>query len=223
MLSSRERLREVENFDPAPGRRRLCLGPRDAALLGIQQRSVESYTRQVQQAQARERAGDLTRTDIAQATAQLEIVRTQLLQVQANLESSRARFATVVGRVPGVLAPELQLPGVPGSLDLAYNVAENESPTLWQAILNERAAKQNISVQRAERNPIVSVAGSYGYNSPSTYQTRDLGRALSGRRPSPCRSCRRASSDCASVPPSPDSSRPSSWLRRPAARSTSRY
>lgn len=180
VLSSRERLREVENFILLQVVDAYASVRRDAALLGIQQRSIESYTRQVQQAQARERAGDLTRTDIAQATAQLEIVRTQLLQVQANLEASRARFATVVGRNPGVLAPEPQLPGVPGSLDLAYTVAANESPTLWQAILNERAAKQRISAERAERNPILSVTGSYGYNSPVTYQTRDLGRAISG-------------------------------------------
>ncbi|SEN60008.1 outer membrane protein [Sphingomonas gellani] len=180
VFSGRERLREVENFILLEVVDSYVSVRRDTLLVAIQQRSVDSYSRQVQQAQARERAGDLTRTDIAQATAQLEIIRTQLLQSQANLEASRSRFAAVVGRNPGVLDPEPQLPGIPGSLDLAYRVAENESPTLWQTIFNERAAKAQISAQRAERNPILSVTGSYGYVSPDSYQTRDLGRAISG-------------------------------------------
>lgn len=180
VLSGRERLREVENFVLLEVVDAYASVRRDIALVAIQQRSVDSYTRQVDQAQARERAGDLTRTDIAQATAQLEIIRTQLAQSQANLESSRSRFAAVVGRNPGVLDPEPQLPGVPASLDLAYRIAEKESPTLWQTILNERAAKSRISAERAERNPILSVSGSYGYNSPSTFSTRDLGQAISG-------------------------------------------
>jgi outer membrane protein len=180
VFSGRERLREVENFILLEVVDSYVSVRRDTALVLIQQRSVDSYTRQVAQAQARERGGDLTRTDIAQATAQLEIVRTQLAQAQANLETSRARFATVVGRNPGEMAPEPQLPGVPASLDLAFQIAESDSPTLWQAIFNERAAKARISVERTERNPIVSVSGSYGYISPDSYQTRDLGRALSG-------------------------------------------
>lgn len=180
VLSSRERLREVENFILLEVVNSYVSVRRDVDLVSIQQRSVDSYERWVQQAQAREKAGDLTRTDIAQATAQLEIARTQLSQAFANLEASRSRFAAVVGRSPTDLEPEPQLPGIPGSLDMAYRVAESESPTLWQAILNERAAKAQISAERAERNPVLSVSGSYGYNSPATFQTRDLGRAISG-------------------------------------------
>jgi outer membrane protein len=180
VFSGRERLRELENFVLLEVVNSYVSVRRDRALVAIQQRSVDSYTRQVEQAQARERGGDLTRTDIAQATAQLEIVRTQLAQAQANLEESRSRFAAVVGRNPGMLDPEPPLPGVPASLDLAYQIAESDSPTLWQSIFNERAAKAQISAERAERNPVLSVSGSYGYISPNSYQTRDLGRALNG-------------------------------------------
>lgn len=180
VLSARERLREIENFILLEVVDSYVSVRRDIALVAIQQRSVDSYQFQVQQAQARERAGDLTRTDIAQATAQLEIIRTQLAQALTNLQASRSRFAAVVGRNPTNLEPEPALPGIPASLDLAYRVAAAESPTLWQAILNERAAKARISAERAERNPILSVSGSYGYNSPTSYQTRDLGRGISG-------------------------------------------
>lgn len=180
VFSARERLRELENFILLEVVDAYASVRRDTALVAIQQRSVDSYSRQVLQAQARERAGDLTRTDIAQASAQLEIVRTQLIQAQADLQASRSRFATVVGRNPGTLAPEPTLPGIPGSLDLAYRVASSESPTLWQAIFNERVAKARIVAERAERNPVLSVSGSYGYVNPNSYATPDMGRAISG-------------------------------------------
>lgn len=180
VFSARERLRELENFILLEVVDAYASVRRDTALVAIQQRSVDSYSRQVQQAQARERAGDLTRTDIAQASAQLEIIRTQLIQTQADLQASRSRFASVVGRNPGTLAPEPTLPGIPGSLDFAYRVASSESPTLWQAVFNERVARARIVAERAERNPVLSVSGGYGYVAANSYSTRDLGRALNG-------------------------------------------
>jgi outer membrane protein len=179
VLSGRERLREVENFLLLEVVDSYVSVRRDQDLIGIQRRSVESYTRQVEQARARERGGDLTRTDIAQAEAQLGIIRTQLAQSEANLERSRARFAAVVGRNPGQLDPEPQLPGVPPSINVAYRVAEAESPTLWQAILNERAGRARISAERAERNPILSLNAGIGLNSPNSVRFGDLERGAS--------------------------------------------
>nr|WP_253072600.1 TolC family protein [Sphingomonas sp. H160509] len=180
ILSGRERLREVENFILLEVVDSYVSVRRDAAIVGIQERSVQSYERQAAQARARERGGDLTRTDIAQAEAQLLIIRSSLAQARASLEQSRARFTTVVGRTPGVLDVEAPLPGLPPTIDAAYRTADAESPSLWQTILNERAGRQRVAAARAERAPTISLQGSYGYISPVTYQTRDLGRAVSG-------------------------------------------
>lgn len=179
VLSGRERLREVENFILFEVVDSYVSVRRDQELIGIQRRSVASYQRQVEQARARERGGDLTRTDIAQAEAQLGIVQTQLAQAEANLERNRARFAAVVGRNPGVLEPEPLLPGVPVSIDAAYRIAESESPTLWQAILNERAGRARIAAERAERNPILSADAALGINNPNTIGFGGLERAAS--------------------------------------------
>ena len=180
VLSARERLREVENLILLEVVDSYVSIRRDTEIINIQTRSVDSYTRQVQQAEARERGGDLTRTDIAQARAQLEIVRAQLAQARANLQTSRARFTSVVGRVPGVLIEEAPLPGLPPSLDMAFMTAERESPALWQALMNERSAKAQVAAARAERAPVVSLSGSYGYNNPSSYRIGDLGRNIVG-------------------------------------------
>ncbi|WP_423326205.1 TolC family protein [Sphingomonas sp. 4RDLI-65] len=180
VLAGRERLREAENAILLEVVDAFVSVRRDAALVAIQRRSLESYGRQVTQAVARERGGDLTRTDIAQAQAQREIIRAQLAQATVNLQASRGRFATVVGRNPGTLLAPPTLPGLPRSLDAAFAVVEKESPSLWQAILATKAGDARIAAQRAERAPIVALTGSYGYASPYSYQLRDAGAQAAG-------------------------------------------
>ena len=180
VLSGRERLRELENFTLLELVDSYVSVRRDQEVVVIQERSVASYTRQVDQARARERGGDLTRTDIAQAQAQLGIVRASLAQARASLEQSRARFAVVVGRNPGTLAPEPALPGLPISVDRAYQVADQESPTLWQAILNQRSARERIAAERAERRPQLTAEGRFGYSTVNTLNGNDLTRNLAG-------------------------------------------
>lgn len=180
VLAGRERLRETENSVLLSVVDAFASVLRDQALVAIQTRSLDSYGRQVDQAVARERGGDLTRTDIAQARAQRELIAAQLAQAEANLQSSRARFAALVGRNPGRLAPPPRLPGIPGSIDAAFQIAEKESPAIWQAIMAARAGDARIAAQRAERAPIVALTGGYGYTSPYSYQLRDMGGQASG-------------------------------------------
>jgi outer membrane protein len=180
VLAGRERLREAENAILLEVVDAFVSVRRDQALVAIQQRSLDSYGRQVTQAIARERGGDLTRTDIAQAEAQREIIRAQLAQATVNLQASRGRFAAVVGRNPGTLLVPPTLPGLPRSLDAAFAVVEKESPSLWQAILATKAGDARIAAQRAERAPIVALSGSYGYGSPYSYRLRDAGAQATG-------------------------------------------
>jgi TolC family type I secretion outer membrane protein len=180
VLAGREQLRQAENaviFEVVDA---YVAVRRDADLVAIQRRSLDSYGRQVAQAVAREAGGDLTRTDIAQARAQAEIIRAQLAQAEANLQVSRARFAVVVGRMPEPLAEPPVLPGLPASLDAAFAIALRESPALWQAVMATRAGDARIAAERAERAPVVSLNGGYGYGSVGSYQTRDLGAQASG-------------------------------------------
>lgn len=179
VLSARERLREVESFILFEVVDAYASVLRDQTLIAIQRRSVDSYQRQVDQAQARERAGDLTQTDINQAQAQLGLVQAQLAQGEANLQRSRARFAAAVGRNPGNLTPPPVLPGIPTSIDLAFRGAEQESPALWQAILNERGARARVAAERAERNPVLSAEAAIGLNDPNGIGFDNLRRGAS--------------------------------------------
>jgi outer membrane protein len=180
VLAGREQLRATENFLLLEVIDSYISVRRDQQVVAIQQRSVDSYGRQVDQARARERAGDLTRTDIAQADAQLQIVRASLSQAQASLQANRARFAVAVGRNPGILAPEPALPGLPASLDMAYMIAERESPSLWSAVLSRRAGKERIASERANRSPQLTAEGSYGYTTLNTIRNADLRQTITG-------------------------------------------
>ncbi|MEH3046985.1 TolC family outer membrane protein [Sphingomonas adhaesiva] len=174
VLAGREELRAAENATLYEVVDAFAAVLRDQELVAIQRRSVDSYGRQVDQAVARERGGELTRTDIAQASAQREIIRAQLAQAEANLQTSRIRFASAVGRNPGALVPPPVLPGLPATLDEAFAIADAEAPTLWQARMTARAGDARVSAERAERAPTVSLSGSYGYSSIGDYRTRDL-------------------------------------------------
>ncbi|MCU6453897.1 TolC family outer membrane protein [Sphingomonas sp. A2-49] len=180
VLAGRERLRNAENQILYTVVEAYMAVRRDEELVDIQGRAVASYDRQVAQTRAREREGDLTRTDIAQAEAQLLIIRAALAQTQASLEQSRSRFAAAVGRNPGHLEMPPTLAGLPPSVDAAYLRAGRESPILWQAIMIERSSRHRIAAERAERNPSISAQGNFGYVNPLGYQVRDLGRTVSG-------------------------------------------
>lgn len=178
VLAGRERLREVENSILLEVIDAYVSVRRDQQLVDIQARAVGNYERQVTQNRSREREGDLALTDVAQAQAQLLIIRAALAQARASLEQSRSRFAAVVGRNPGELAPEPALPNLPAGSATAQQAAFEESPILWQAIMAERGSRDRIAAARAERHPTLSATGTAGYVNPQGYRVRDLGTNL---------------------------------------------
>ncbi|MBV9997169.1 MAG: TolC family protein, partial [Caulobacteraceae bacterium] len=74
--------------------------------LAIAQDNVAVLERQVEETQARFKAGAVSRTDVSQAQARRAQGEAQLAQAQATLAISRAAYDAVVGQNPGDLAPE---------------------------------------------------------------------------------------------------------------------
>ena len=133
---------------------------RDARTLALRQASIAQIKATLDEVTARREAGELTRTDIAQAATQLDaaIATTNLAEQQ--LEQDRSGFAALVGHDPGVLAPEPALPQLPRSLEEAFDLAQRLNPDLGQAIAAERTSRERIAAAAAERNPRLSVRGS---------------------------------------------------------------
>jgi len=135
---------------------------RDERIVAVRTQDVADLTATLAEIKARREAGELTRTDIAQAQAQLEISRALLASSLADLETSRADYAAVVGRNPGVLAAEPPLPQLPRSVDDAYDIAEQDNPELAQARYAELSSREQIVAARAATRPTLSLEGTAG-------------------------------------------------------------
>ena len=140
---------------------------RDGRIVEIRSRNLRWLEATLDEIAARREAGELTRTDLAQAETQLEIARVQLNAAQAQFEASRASFVAIVGRAPRVLAPEPDLPNLPRSADDAFRVAETNNPDLAAAMAAQRAAEERIGLAKSEGRPVLSLRGTAGTIGPA--------------------------------------------------------
>jgi outer membrane protein len=115
---------------------------------------------------ARQKVGDLTRTDLAQSQGYYFQAKVDLASAKAQLEVSRANYAAVVGQRPGTLEPLPALPNVPASLNQALDTGEQGNPSLRASQYAEQAARLRTAEARDQRLPNVSVRAQYGYSGP---------------------------------------------------------
>lgn len=154
----------------------------DTRVVAIRETNVSVLEHMLDEVAARREAGELTRTDIAQAETQLQAARVQLDGARAQLETSRATFTAIVGREPGRLAPTPALPGLPQSIDAAFEVAEGANPDLREAMARERVSRAQIAVARAEARPSIALQGVAGTNGQAVpFDRRDQDVTFTGR------------------------------------------
>ena len=155
---------------------------RDTRSLAIRRGNLTALDATFAEVVARREAGELTRTDIAQAEAQRQSARVQLNAAAAQLQASRATFAALVGREPGNLAPEPELPDLPRAIEEAFAWSEQDNPDLAAAIATERASRARIAAAKAEAAPQLVLRGTAGTTGPvSPFDRRDQDISFSGR------------------------------------------
>lgn len=133
---------------------------RDRAIVELNQNNVKVLQTNLEATQDRFQIGDLTRTDVAQSEARLQLGRSQLATAQGQLTGSEARYRQVVGHAPGILAPPPPLPPLPTTADEAVRIALANNPDLISISRQAIAAGYDVSVARASRLPRLSaVAG----------------------------------------------------------------
>ncbi len=103
------------------------------AALQIRAANLTILAQTLDEVTARREAGELTRTDIAQAQTQMQAAIAQLHAAESQFEQSRAAFVALVGREPGQLAPEPPLPLLPSTIDEAFDTAERFNPEIAAA------------------------------------------------------------------------------------------
>jgi len=155
---------------------------RDTQAVRIRRSNLRVLETTLDEVIARREAGELTRTDIAQAQTQRASAQVQLNAAEGQLEVSRADYAALVGDDPGVLAAEPALPLVPGTIDAAFDIAERNNPELAQAIYTERGSRARIAAARAEGNPSIALRGTASLNGQAApFYLYNMDQGFAGR------------------------------------------
>ena len=136
---------------------------RDRAIVELNQNNVKVLTTNLEATRDRFQIGDLTRTDVAQSEARLQLGRSQLATAQGRLTGSEATYRQVIGHAPGTLAPPPPLPPLPASADEAVRIALANNPDLVSISRQAAAAGYDVNVARAGRLPTLSAGLSETY------------------------------------------------------------
>src|SRR3954451_20670972 len=141
---------------------------RDRAIVELNQNNVRVLQTNLEATRDRFQIGDLTRTDVAQSEARLQLGRSQLAAAQGRLSGSEATYREVIGHAPGQLAPPPPLPPLPATADEAVRIALANNPDLVAVSRQAIAAGYEVNVARAGRLPTISgvVSDTYANNLP---------------------------------------------------------
>jgi len=159
---------------------------RDRAIVELNTNNVKVLETNLEATSDRFKIGDLTRTDVAQSEARLQLGRSQLANSKGRLAGSEATYRQVIGHPPGDLAPPPPLPPLPKSEDEAVRIALANNPDLVAVSRQAIAAGYDVNVARASRLPTLSAVGSGTYvnelggqigNFPSTGGQTTIGLA----------------------------------------------
>ena len=136
---------------------------RDAFVVDLNANNVKLLETEFGASRERYRAGDLTRTDVAQSEARLADARSQLVTAQGTLTTSSEDYRRIVGRWPVALEEPPSLPVLPSSPDDAVEVALADSPDLQSILADLEAAGYDVRSARAARLPVLSATATANY------------------------------------------------------------
>jgi outer membrane protein len=127
----------------------------------IARQNVDILTGQLAETQAKVDVKENTLTDRAQARARLTAAEISLSQAGAGLADAHSRYAAVVGQAPGDLAPLPDLPGVPASVDAAFDAGARANPELLAAVYAEQASRARVAQAKAADGLQISASASF--------------------------------------------------------------
>jgi len=136
---------------------------RDRAVVELNQNNIRVLQTNLEATRDRFEIGDVTRTDVAQSEARLELARANLSQAEARLAASIENYKRVIGEPPEALAPPPPLPPLPATAEEAVRIALVSNPDLVAIERQAVAAGLDVNVARASRLPSISagLSGTY--------------------------------------------------------------
>jgi outer membrane protein len=141
---------------------------RDAAILELQRSNVNVLEVTLRQTRDRFAAGEVTRTDVAQAESSLAAGRAQLASAESNYITSRANYRQVIGvEPPPRLAPGTPVDRLsPRTVEGAIARGRSEHPSITTAMYNVDIAVLQVKIAEGALHPTLAAVGavqkSYG-------------------------------------------------------------
>src|SRR5215470_7188928 len=129
-----------------------------AAILELQRSNVNVLEVTLRQTRDRFTAGEVTRTDVAQAESRLAAGRSQLSLAESNYATAQAQYLQVIGVPPPArMSPAAPVDRLsPRTLDGAYARGRTEHPTITAAMYNvDSAADQDKTAEGASTPTLI--------------------------------------------------------------------
>lgn len=147
---------------------------RDKAVLELQENQEKVLKRHLDSYRKRFKAGELTRTDVAQSEARASGATAKRIRAEGDLKRSEALFYSVVGAEPKSLedVKEVAL-NLPKTIDEAMDLAMNHNPQILAARYAQQSAKYTVKAQKGALSPSVNLGASVGRMEESTSVDRN--------------------------------------------------
>jgi outer membrane protein len=160
VLAARESLRVIEQTVLLDAATAYMDVVRDAALLEVQRSNVRVLDETLRSTRARFKKGEVTKTDIAQAEAQLAAGQSQALAAEANLATSKATYRRVIGSSPGRLEPGSPIDSLaPRTLAAAVDAGTAANPSVRAAKYGVKVAELQVKISEGVLYPTVMLMG----------------------------------------------------------------
>ena len=140
----------------------------DQSILDLNINNQKVLEAQLQATNDRFEAGEVTKTDVAQAQSSLAGAVASVTQAQGTLENAKSIYRQVVGQEPvGLTMPTAQPVALPTRFEDAVNLSQQQ-PQVIAAQYVEQASKDDIDTQFSEMLPSVSLQGSFTHTDESS-------------------------------------------------------
>lgn len=135
---------------------------RDTQVAQVRDSNVRVVTQQLRAARDRFEVGEDTRTDVAQAEAQLAAAVSSLAAARGQLEISEELYIIAVGARPNFHGGPGALPHIPTSESEADHIARQTHPSILQLQRVTRANELSLDAARSDYGPTITLRAQTG-------------------------------------------------------------
>ncbi|MCP4395618.1 MAG: TolC family outer membrane protein [Alphaproteobacteria bacterium] len=133
----------------------------DDAILSLNKKNEEVIAKHLETTKYRFTAGEVTKTDVAQAQARLAGATAQRINAEGLLRQSIAQYESTIGHRPEEISDPL-FPNdlIPSSIEEAIEIGLSDNPTIVASRHAAKSAKHEINSVRGDFMPTISMSAS---------------------------------------------------------------